>query len=160
MQLYVFRHGIAYEHSEWAGNDDSRPLTDEGKKRTAQVIKALVKTKKLHVDAIWSSPLVRAQQTAQIAADLLSLPVKIVHELESGTQLSRLEKSFSKLKLPEHLMTVGHEPDCGEIIAGLCGDAYENYSLKKAGMAFLEGNFKAGGMKVIWKISPSDVLDD
>lgn len=160
MHLYVFRHGIAYENSEWAGNDASRPLTDEGKKRTAQVIRALIKTKKLHVDAIWASPLVRADQTAQIAGEILSIPVKIVQALECGASLQHLRKNFASMKLPQNLMTVGHEPDCGEIIGELCGDDHGNYALKKAGMALLDGDFKAGGMKLIWKIAPGDVLDD
>ena len=37
MHVYLMRHGIAYEQSEWSGGDDSRPLTDEGLQRTRDV---------------------------------------------------------------------------------------------------------------------------
>jgi phosphohistidine phosphatase len=157
MRLYILRHGIAYEREEWAGPDDSRPLTEDGTERAKDVAKAL--KKKLKVDAIWSSPLVRCLQTAHITGEVLGLPVKVVDELSSGTTLSRLEAKFKKLEpLPENLMLVGHEPDCGSIIAGLIGDPSGDYALKKNGIALMEGNFKAGGMKLSWKLTPKEIL--
>lgn len=160
MQLYILRHGIAYERDEWNGNDDSRPLTEEGKKRTRDVIKALHKDDKLDVEAIWSSPLVRAVQTAEIAGKVLGLDVVTVEELSSGTTLHRLLSAFKKRNpLPEKLMLVGHEPDCGEIIGGLVGDDHGMYALKKAGIAKLQGEFAAAGMKLKWLLAPADVLN-
>lgn len=159
MLLYVLRHGIAFERDEWDGDDDSRPLTDDGKSRTREVVKALQKAGKLEMDAIWSSPLVRARQTAEIAGKVLGLQVAIVDELASGTALQRLMAAFEKRKpLPEKLMLVGHEPDCGEIIGGLAGREHEDFSLKKAGMALLDGKFEPGGMKLKWLLAPAEVL--
>jgi phosphohistidine phosphatase len=158
MQLYILRHGIAFDASEWEGSDEFRPLTDEGQERTKEVIEALKRQGKLRVSAIWSSPLTRALQTAQIAADVLDLKVEVIPELTSGTNLRRILKDFKTRKVPEHLMIVGHEPDCGIIISELIGDPSGDYALKRAGIALLEGKLKLGGMTLAWKLQPKEVL--
>ncbi|HYG76077.1 MAG TPA: phosphohistidine phosphatase SixA [Planctomycetota bacterium] len=161
MHLYIMRHGIAFEPSEWQGTDTTRPLTEKGKKRTRQVLDALLREKKLHVDTLWSSPLVRAWQTAEIAGDALGLKPKQIDELACGASLRSMQKILSALKTsPERLMCVGHEPDCGIIIGQLCGDPETDYALKKAGIAYLEGSYKPGGMKLKWLLAPRDVLKD
>ena len=158
MYLYILRHGIAVDSSEWSG-DELRPLTPEGKTRTEQIIKELKAKDKLKVTAIWSSPFIRAMQTAQIAGEVLGLPVKTVPEMSCGTTLQLLQDAFKPLKrLPERLMLVGHEPDCGLIIGALIGDQNGDYALKKAGIALLKGDFQSGGMKLVWKLDPKDIL--
>jgi len=159
MQLYILRHGIAYEQHQWAGSDHNRPLTVDGMQKTREVIDALVAKKKVKVDAIWSSPLVRALQTATLAAEALSQAVVTVEALESGTSLDRVLKfAQSRKDLPQSLLLVGHEPDCGMMTGELIGDPNGLYDFKKAGMAALDGTFKAGGMKLQWHVSPKDVL--
>ncbi len=159
MHLYLLRHGIAFERSEWNGPDATRPLTGEGEERTGAVLKELKQQNKLQVEAIWSSPLVRALQTAHIAGKALNLPVKVVDELTSGTSLAHVQARFGKTeRLPERLMIVGHEPDLGFMIGELTGDPAGDYALKKAGIALLDGVVKPGGMKLVWKFTPKDVL--
>ena len=159
MHLYLVRHGAAVERHDWQGAEDTRPLTEDGEEKAKAVFERLKHQKKLHVDAIWSSPLVRALQTAHIAGSVLDLPVKVVQELASGTSFKRLQGYLEKTQpVPEHLMLVGHEPDCGLIIAELIGDAGGSYGLKKAGAASLVGNFRPGGMALVWKVAPKDVL--
>jgi phosphohistidine phosphatase len=161
MHLYIMRHGIAVEGYEWAGPDATRPLTPEGITRTRQVLETLKKGGKLEVTELWASPLVRAQQTAAIAGEVLGLEVQTVEELACGANVKSIEAVFSKLQtLPERLMTVGHEPDCGELIAGFSGDFRRDYALKKAGIALLKGEPVAGKMEVKWKLAPADVLKD
>jgi phosphohistidine phosphatase len=161
MQLYILRHGIAYEREDWSGTDFDRPLTEEGKKRTAEVIKALKDDDKLDVDEIWSSPLVRALQTAEITGKVLKRPVTEVDALASGTHLDHLLQNFKgRQPLPERLMLVGHEPDCGVIIGELIGDSKGDYALKKAGIAELSGRFEKGGMKLKRILTPKDILKE
>lgn len=161
MQLYILRHGIAYEPSEWNGSDGTRPLTADGIKRTKKVLETLHKEEKLKVDAIWTSPLVRAEQTAAIAADILKLKVRTEDALACGASLNSLRAVFKKHEpLPERLMLVGHEPDCGMLIGNLSGDPNGDYALKKAGIALLKGEFAPGKMTLTWKLTPADVLKD
>jgi len=161
MQLYILRHGIAQEAYEWNGPDTTRPLTSEGIIRTKKVLETLHKEEKLKVDAIWASPLVRAQQTAAIAAEVLKLTVRTEEALACGASLNSLRAAFKKNEpLPERLMLVGHEPD-GELLIGeLSGDPNGDYALKKAGIALLKGDFAAGKMTLKWKLTPADVLKD
>lgn len=158
MQLYLFRHGIAYERHEWSGNDASRPLTPEGEERTAEIVRRLQKDDKLKVQEIWSSPYVRAFQTADIAGRVLKLEVKVVEALKSGTDLDTLVAAFGNKPLPARLMLVGHEPDLGCMIGELIGCPAGDYALKKAGIALLDGEFKRNGMKLNWKLDPKDIL--
>lgn len=161
MVLYVLRHGIAYEPFEWNGPDSTRPLTSDGIKRTKKVLETLHKEEKLKTDVIWASPLVRAQQTAEIAAEVLKLKVVTVPALACGASLKSLQAAFKAFEpLPERVMTVGHEPDCGLLIGDLIGDPNGDYALKKAGIALLKGEFASGKMTLKWKLTPADVLKD
>lgn len=161
MQLYILRHGIAFEAYDWKGPDTTRPLTPDGIKRTKKVLETLHKEEKLEVEAIWASPLVRAQQTAAIAAEELKLKVKTVPALACGASLGSLREAFkNEGPLPERLMLVGHEPDCGLLIGALSGDPNGDYALKKAGIALLKGEFAPGKMTLKWKLTPGEVLKD
>ena len=161
MHIYFFRHGIAFDQSDWSGTDGTRPLTDLGKERTCKIIVSLKTQQKLKVDAIWTSPLVRAFQTAEIAGSVVGLPIITVDELASGTCLKGVQKAFLKRKsLPDRLMLVGHEPDFGVMIGELIGDPCGDYALKKAGIALLTGDLKVGAMKLLWKLDPGDILTD
>ena len=75
MKIYFLRHGIAYERETWEGdNDELRPLTEEGiaaMKVEAKIFKGL----KLKLDAIITSPLVRAHDTAKIVAKRLDMDI-------------------------------------------------------------------------------------
>jgi phosphohistidine phosphatase len=161
MHLYLLRHGIAVEAYDWNGPDATRPLTSEGKKRTKRVMEKLNGEGRFAVDAVWSSPLVRAQETAKIAAGVLNLEVKTVPALACGASLKSLRAAFKEYgDLPSNLMLVGHEPDCGLLIADLIGDPAGDYALKKAGIALLKGDFAAGKMTMKWKLAPGEVLED
>lgn len=158
MFLYIVRHGIAFDRSEWHGSDDTRPLTDEGQEKTRAVFEGLHQRKMLDAEALWSSPLVRAKQTAEIMGSVLHLPVTTMDELVQAA-LEELQARMKKMDAePKRLVLVGHEPGCGCLIADLAGEPDKDYSLKKAGLAFLQGDFKPGGMKVLWRLAPKDVL--
>ena len=160
MNLYLMRHGIAYEVGEWNGTEFTRPLTPEGELRTRQIIEKLKECGELQLDEIWSSPLARARQTAEIAADVLGMKVKIVEPLQCGADLRALMKYMKKEPPPARLMTVGHEPDCGMMLGELLGDPMSDLSFKRAGIAHVEGEFASGGMKLIWKYAPKDILGE
>src|SRR5438128_7118262 len=67
MKLYFLRHGEA-DWPDWKKSDDERPLTKRGKKELHEVGAFLVRLK-VRPDLILTSPLPRAAQTAEIAAE-------------------------------------------------------------------------------------------
>src|SRR6187431_140280 len=88
MQLYFLRHGEA-DWPGWTKPDDERPLTDFGKKEVRQVGKFLVRLK-VNPDLVVSSPLPRALQTAEIAAEQLKTKLRQDEALEPGFGISEL----------------------------------------------------------------------
>jgi phosphohistidine phosphatase len=64
MELYLIRHGIAADRTEY-DNDEERPLIEKGRQKTEKVAQRLAQMG-LHFDLIQTSPLVRARQTAEI----------------------------------------------------------------------------------------------
>ena len=69
-ELYLVRHAIAAERGEDWPDDSKRPLTTTGVSRFRDVVKGLAWFD-VGLDEIYSSPLVRAKQTAdEIAKNL------------------------------------------------------------------------------------------
>ena len=71
MEIYLLRHGLAEDQAP-AGRDGDRRLTDEGRTKLHRVM-ARAHTAGVNPALILSSPLVRAMQTAEIAAQELRL---------------------------------------------------------------------------------------
>ena len=147
MKLYLLRHGKA-DWPHWDQPDDERPLTDEGKKEVGAVAKLLSRLKITPV--IFTSPLPRASQTAEIAGKHLNAKIHTEPLLCPGfdaARLGKLLKSFSG----ESLLVVGHEPDFTRTIFQLTGG---NTKMSKAGVAFIE--FDPGPMKGVlrWLVPP------
>ncbi len=88
MELYLLRHGEA-DWPDWNKSDDERPLTKRGKKEMQEVAKFLGRLK-VRPDLIVTSPLPRASQTAEIAADYLKAKVRKDELLAPGFGMSEL----------------------------------------------------------------------
>lgn len=140
MELYIIRHGLAGEHGTYA-NDDERPLTDEGHRKTKQVSKKLHDLG-IHFDLIQTSPLVRAKQTAEIL-QAIGLGRKLeesVYLQPDGDMNGWLEwlQSWQKTGKSGNslsLAIVGHEPDLGEWAEQLLwGKPRQSLVVKKAGI--------------------------
>jgi phosphohistidine phosphatase len=148
MELYFLRHGEA-DWPNWKKDDDERPLTKRGKKEMHEVAKFL-KRVKVRPDVIVTSPLPRASQTAEIAAEHLKMKCREEKLLEPGFRRSELERLLKKYP-EESLMVVGHEPDFTETISALTGASLK---LPKAGVALVELNRSWRHGRLLWLIPP------
>lgn len=139
MQLYIIRHGLAGQHGDYP-NDDERPLTTEGKRKTEQVARRL-RQLGLKFDLILTSPLTRAKQTAEIlkAADL-SDSLKVEGYLAPSGDIQTWLAWFEAWRTPEKtLALVGHEPGLSSWAETLIwGEVRDRILLKKAGAIGLE----------------------
>ena len=132
MQLYFLRHGEA-DWPGWTKPDDERPLTDFGKKEVRQVAKFLNRLK-VKPGLIVTSPLPRALQTAEVAAEQLKTKLRQDEALEPGFGVSEL-RTVLKRHRSKVLMLVGHEPDFSSVISALTGACLK---LSKAGVALVD----------------------
>lgn len=120
MHLYFLRHGRAANTGDWSGDDDSRPLTEQGRDELREVARGLRRLD-LGLDAILSSPLARARETAQIVAAELGLSAVETPLLEPGCDLPQLAQLAKEYETAQDLMVVGHEPDFSSMIGALVG---------------------------------------
>jgi phosphohistidine phosphatase len=148
MQLYFLRHGEA-DWPGWTKPDDERPLTDFGKKEVRQVAKFLNRLK-VRPDLIVSSPLPRALQTAEVAAEQLKTKLREDEALEPGFGISEL-KTVLKRHPSKVLMLVGHEPDFSSVISALTGASVK---LSKAGVALVDIDQEAQEGRLLWLFPP------
>ena len=148
MQLYFLRHGEA-DWPGWTKPDDERPLTDFGKKEVRQVAKFLNRLK-VKPDLIVTSPLPRALQTAEVAAEQLKTKLRQDEALEPGFGISEL-RTVLKRHRSKVLMLVGHEPDFSSVISGLTGASLK---LSKAGVALVDIDQEAQEGRLLWLFPP------
>ena len=135
MDLLVLRHGEAGRRSPSPG-DSKRSLTTEGKQEIVDLSNGL-KSLEIKLDVIFTSPLLRAKQTAEIVAKSLKYKGKI-EELDAlKPEGSRLElySALSKLKQESVILVVGHEPYLSEMIGEGISQSGCRINLKKAGLA-------------------------
>lgn len=121
MKLLLVRHGEAVDAAE-ARTDQDRWLTDAGR-RTVTTVGELLSRMELRYSVIYTSPLVRAVQTAEILAATqpgFDGPVRIHRALstEEGTTAQAL--SPIDAASPEDVFVmVGHMPKVGVLAAHL-----------------------------------------
>ncbi|MEY2504935.1 MAG: phosphohistidine phosphatase [Verrucomicrobiota bacterium] len=147
MKLYLLRHGKA-DWPNWNKPDDERPLTEEGKIQVAAVARRLAR---LEIEpAIFTSPLPRASQTADIAGQHLNQKVRVDPLLRPGFDAGKLKKLLKDFS-GDSLMIVGHEPDFTRTIFQLTGGQTR---LSKAGVALVQ--LEPGSMKgeLRWLVPP------
>jgi phosphohistidine phosphatase len=148
MKLCFLRHGEA-DWPNWTKPDDERPLTERGRKEMKRVAKFLERLK-FSADAILTSPLPRASQTAEIAAARLGIELKTESALAHGFNVERLRRLLAKAGA-DCIMIVGHEPEFSEVIKELTGGEVK---LSKAGVALLEVNRECTSGKLLWLFPP------
>lgn len=146
MQLIVMRHGIAVARA-MGFSDAERALTPKGRQRT-QAIAQRLKLRWHQWDALLSSPLVRAQQTAVIAQEAgLAADVEVLDALAPGGSFQELVGWSSSRTDASTVAIVGHQPDLGDWIElSVWGQASGRIQLKKAGVAVVD--FPAGRMRL------------
>jgi phosphohistidine phosphatase len=148
MQLYFLRHGEA-DWPGWTKPDDERPLTDFGKKEVRQMAKFLSRLK-VKADLIVTSPLPRALQTAEVAAEELKTKLRQDEALEPGFGISEL-RNVVKRHGSKVLMLVGHEPDFSSVISVLTGAFLK---LSKAGVVLVDIDLETEKGRLLWLFPP------
>lgn len=156
MLLYLLRHGIA-EDAAPGVSDADRKLTSEGISRMEQEAKGLVRLG-VAPDAILTSPLARARETAEIVARALGREDVLVGEkrLAEGPGIGDVRAIAAAHPGADALMLVGHNPHLSILAGTLCGA--RNLELKKGGLALVEMETVAAGQGALRWLLPPAVL--
>lgn len=149
MKLYFLRHG---EAEPGLADDAARRLTEKGIARldvAAQVMQRL----DMNPQVIYSSPRIRAQQTAEIVAEAFGLSVEIRKEVNFSFSVDAVERLIVPLPEDAEVMFVGHEPSMSTTISDLTG---ADVVMKKGGLARVDIVQFAPPLEgqLIWLIPP------
>lgn len=132
MRICFFRHALAEDNTDGRLVDAERQLTQRGITRTEQAAQFLAALG-LQPDVLYSSPLVRARDTAAILGKQFGLAVTETPLLAPGFNVNALERLVQGLAGDAEVMVVGHEPDFSGTIAALTGGG--RVEMKKGGLA-------------------------
>ncbi len=99
--VVLVRHGVTPSTGRRAGGRTQASLTDDGRRQAARVADRLAGSA---LDAVYSSPIVRARETAEPIAERHGVGVEIsegVQELDHGRWTDRPLKQMTRTKLFE-----------------------------------------------------------
>ena len=116
MRVIVVRHAKAAPGEP----DDARPLTEQGRE-AARLLGDLLAERE--PEAVVSSPFLRARETAEAIAAAAGLVAAVDEHLAPGADADDLRAAVAGRG--ETVVTVGHEPDCSEIVLELTGRAVQ-----------------------------------
>ncbi len=157
LQLYWLRHGIAEDRRPGQGDADRR-LTSEGIQEV-KFVAGCLKRLNAEWDSILCSPLVRARETANVAAKVLGVEnkVEVIEGLLPEDSWEKLREAL-KPHLPFHkILLVGHQPSFGEMIGHLvCPGGNAQIPLKKAGLCRLDVAALTANpyAELVWLLNP------
>jgi phosphohistidine phosphatase len=149
MKLFILRHGQAELQKT---TDEVRELTDKGREDTKRIVSGRVADMQ-SITEIWASPLVRAQQTAHIAANYFpALKIKtselIIPESNPAIAMDWLQ-SINQQNLS--ILLVSHQPFLGELVNKLCGKPAGFYPMGTSSLAVIEAPVIAADMgELLW----------
>jgi phosphohistidine phosphatase len=156
MELYLFRHGIA-EDAKPGRPDAGRALTDEGKLKVADVVKA-ARRAGAEPSLIVSSPYRRALETARIAVEHFEYKGEVIRT-ETLVPHGYPEKVWSELRDYREetaILLAGHEPLLSHLVGYLLASPALLVEMKKAAMVRIDvetlGAAPHGTLR--WMITP------
>ena len=148
--LWLLRHGEAEPRG--TRPDSRRALTERGARQARAAGVALAR-RRIKLNAVLTSPRVRARDTARLACEALNgLQPTTYRPLSAGFDGRRARELIAEQGSSGHLMIVGHEPDFSQTIYDLTGARVD---LKKGGLAMVR--VSAGGGQLLLLLRPGEI---
>jgi phosphohistidine phosphatase len=158
VELYLIRHADALALGERGITEDAeRPLSEKGENQARAAASALRK-RGVELDRLYTSPLLRAHQTADILLHVWSqsgLTVETCEELEPNSKPRKLSRFLLKQD-GERVGLVGHMPHLADFTAWLIGSKKAQIEIAKSGVVCLHfGDAPGKGLAVLhWLVTP------
>jgi phosphohistidine phosphatase len=149
------RHGEAVDEAPPLG-DRGRWLTARGRaqtRRVAQLIKDTIEPT-MQPAVVWTSPLVRAVQTADIVVEYLKRPdeIQVVSDLSIDGNPRAVAQLLRTHASADPILVVGHEPSLTNLAVILMGAAWRGFAKSEVLAITLDHDKKSG--KKIFVLSP------
>jgi len=116
MRVYLVRHAEA----EPGEPDELRTLTPHGRWQAKDLGQRFAR-RGIRPEAVLSSPLLRARQTADAIATEAGVAAEPDERLAPGATAEELRAAVAGRG--DTVVVVGHQPDCGQIAAAITGNA-------------------------------------
>jgi len=138
MQIYILRHGIA-EDRRPGRSDAGRALTDDGREKLSAVLRR-AQGAEVAVTKILTSPLRRAVQTAEMAAEALAPGTRPIRTdaLAPESSPERVWAELRKYAGEPAVLIAGHEPLLSATAAFLLRAGPSIIDLKKGALARID----------------------
>jgi len=122
MNLFILRHASAGSPRANPLLDLKRPIDKDGKTQCLQLAHVL-NALKLNFDLVVSSPLKRAQQTAQLVATETGYEQKILisNALAPAATFAQFQRLLRDTSTSENVLVVGHNPNVSQFLSQLLG---------------------------------------
>jgi phosphohistidine phosphatase len=161
MDLYIIRHGVAADIDREISEEGFRYLTVHGRNH-CKIVAQKLKDLKVQFDAILTSPLVRAVQTAEIFACVLKYEgeIKTAIELIGGHTFTRF---IQMLKRNSHNKSIGifsHAPDVNTFVLNLIksGEGKNlQINFKNSSVCKITFDFEKEKGKFVWFLNSEDM---
>jgi phosphohistidine phosphatase len=137
-QLWLLRHGEAVPHE--SKPDAERELTPRGERQSIAAGKGLAKLG-LEFAACYTSPKVRARDTARLACEALNIDPIEEDSLANGFSREDALELLLRHGADARVLVVGHEPSFSQVVHDLTGGRID---FKKGGVAAVRAD-RAGG---------------
>jgi phosphohistidine phosphatase len=160
MEIYLLRHGEAVVRGTPGYPNDDRPLTEDGIVKITEAARGIAEIVG-KIDVIVSSPLIRALDTAKIAAEALGYDKKIIttEYLVPGYPQRSLFGFLKEYNNKDKIMLTGHEPHLGYLASFMLGTTERIIEFKKGGICRIDiKEFPPDRKgKLIWHLTPKQL---
>jgi phosphohistidine phosphatase len=155
MIVYFVRHASAGQKKLSGKKDEKRPLDADGVHQCTQMGRILAGME-VNVDAVISSPLKRATQTAALVANEIGYEGKLHLDdaLRPETKYETFRDMLQKYSKAEAVMVVGHNPNFSEFLGHIIAEngMRAHIDLKKGAVARVESAQKKYLLQ--WLLTP------
>lgn len=137
-QVWLLRHGEAVPHG--SRSDSDRELTPRGERQAVTAGRALARLG-LELDACYTSPKVRARETARLACEEVGVTFEEASSVAAGFDADDCRELLHAHDDGACILLVGHEPDLSRLVGDLTG---ARLALKKGGVVAVELDGRRG----------------
>ena len=133
--IWLLRHGDA--EPDRGGDDFGRVLTGRGE-REARAAGLVLAGLGARIETAWTSPRVRARDTARLACTALDAEPRIHEPLAGGFTERDLDELVAGSSADATLLLVGHEPDLSALVGARTG---ARAAMHTGGLAAISGGW-------------------